>query len=178
MDIERERHIPLNGTDKTPEEMVIMHVVGDEKERTSDGIGQQGESHLKVIDGNFHDAGMERGAEDDLMEDLIDAIHDFVDTASEEDLASFQRLTDAMEDGLAELEKWLDDVDEAEKGRQHEAFRLGFEQMLESALADDVDEIFAGLDRILDYFDEECCFRNRDAFDRYFDSKDRKRFTL
>lgn len=177
MDIERKRHIPLDETDKTQEEMTTMYVVGDAKERTSDGSGQR-EGHLKVIDGNFHDAGMARGAEDDLMEDLMAAIQDFVETASEEDLASFQRLTEAMEAVLEELEKWLDAVDEAEKGRQYEAFHLGFEQMLESALADGVDEIFAGLDRILAYFDEECCFRNRDAFDRYFDSKDRKGFTL
>ena len=178
MDMERKRHIPLKGTDKTQGELVTMHIVGDTKERTSDGSGQPREGNLKVLDGNFHDAGMERGAEDDLMEDLVAAIHDFVETASEEDLASFQRLTEAMEVVLEELEKWLDAVDEAEKGRQYEAFHLGFEQMLESALADDGDEIFAGLDRILDYFDEECCFRNRDAFDRYFDSKDRKGFTL
>ena len=93
MDMERKRHIPLKGTDKTQGEMVTMHIVGDTKERTSDGSGQPREGNLKVLDGNFHDAGMERGAEDDLMEDLVAAIHDFVETASEEDLASFQRLT-------------------------------------------------------------------------------------
>lgn len=178
MDMERKRHIPLNGTEKTQGEMVTMYVVGDAKDRTSDGIWQQREGHLRLLDGNFHDAGIERGADDDLLEDLMAAIHDFVETASEEDLASFQRLTKAMEVVLAELEHWLDAVDEAEKGRQHEAFNLGFEQMLESALADDVDEIFAGLDRILAYFDEECCFKNRDAFNRYFDSKNRKGFIL
>ena len=85
-----------------------MHVVGDAKKRTSDGIGQPPKGHLRVLDGNFHDAGMERGAEDDLMEDLMAAIHDFVETASEEELASFHRLTDAMERVLEELEKWLD----------------------------------------------------------------------
>ncbi len=178
MDMERKGHIPLNETEKTQGEMVTMYVVGDGKDRTSDGIGQQREGHLRLLDGKFHDAGMELGADDDLLEDLMAAIHDFVETASEEDLASFQRLTAAMEVVLEELEHWLDAVDEAEKGRQQEAFYSGFEQMLESALADDVDEIFAGLDRILDYFDEECCFKNREAFDRYFDSKDRKGFIL
>lgn len=170
--------IPFDGTDETRGEMVTMYVVGDAKKRTSDGIGQQREGHLRLLDGNFHDTGMERGAEDDLLEDLMAAIHDFVETASEEDLASFQRLTTAMEAVLEDLEHWLDAVDEAEKGRQQEAFYSGFEQMVESALADDVDEIFAGLDRILAYFDEECCFKNRDAFNRYFDAKDRKPFVL
>jgi len=170
--------IPFDGTDETRGEMVTMYVVGDAKDRTSDAIGQPPKGHLRVLDGNFHDAGMERGAEDDLMENLMAAIHDFVETASEEELASFHRLMAAMERVLEELEKWLDAVDEAEKGRQYEAFHLGFEQMVEAALADDVDEIFAGLDRILAYFDEECCFKNRDAFNRYFDAKDRKPFVL
>lgn len=116
MDMERKGHIPLNETEKTQGEMVTMYVVGDAKDRTSDGSGQPREGHLKVLDGNFHDAGMERGADDDLLEDLMAAIHDFVETASEEDLASFQRLTAAMEVVLEELEHWLDAVDEAEKG--------------------------------------------------------------
>ncbi|WP_296829283.1 hypothetical protein [uncultured Megasphaera sp.] len=178
MDRERKRPISLDGTDKTQGEMVTMYVVGDVEGHASDGTRQPRKGHLRVLDGNFHDAGMERGADDDLMEDLMAAIHDFVETASEEELASFNLLTAAMERVLEDLEKWLDAVDEAEKRCQYEAFYLGFEQMLESALADDVDEIFAGLDRILAYFDEECCFKNRDAFNQYFDSKDRKPFAL
>ena len=74
MDMERKRHIPLNGTEKTQGEMVTMYVVGDAKDRTSDGIGQQREGHLRLLDGNFHDAGIERGADDDLLEDLMAAI--------------------------------------------------------------------------------------------------------
>ena len=33
--------IPLDGTDETRGEMVTMHVVGDAKKRTSDGIGSR-----------------------------------------------------------------------------------------------------------------------------------------
>ena len=38
MDMERKGHIPLNETEKTQGEMVTMYVVGDAKDRTSDGL--------------------------------------------------------------------------------------------------------------------------------------------
>lgn len=92
--------------------------------------------------------------------------------------AAFNRVTAAMEAALAAQGKRLDAMHEQEKERQYDAFYLGFEQMMDSALANDADEITAGLNRILSYFGEECYFEDREAFNQFFDSKDRKTFVL
>lgn len=92
--------------------------------------------------------------------------------------AAFNRVSAAMEAALAAQGKRLDAMYEAEKGRQYEAFYLGFERMMDSALENDVDNITGGLNQILSYFGEECYFKDREEFNQFFDSKDRKPFVL
>ncbi|MFR7417924.1 hypothetical protein [uncultured Megasphaera sp.] len=92
--------------------------------------------------------------------------------------AAFNRVSAAMEAALEAQGKRLDAMYEEEKGRQYEAFYLGFERMMDSALEDDVDNITGGLNQILSYFGEECYFKDRESFNQYFDSKDRKPFVL